>query len=54
MMVSSAQDTVHLNVMFKRNIAVLPLQKMDVLKHQLVNKSKPMQLAILVMSSIVR
>ena len=54
MMVSSAQDTVHLNVMFKRNIAVLRLQKMDVLKHQLVNKSKPMQLAILVMNSIVR
>ena len=53
-MVSSAQDTVHLNVMFKRNIAVLRLRKMDVLKHQLVNKSKPMQLAILVMSSIVR
>ena len=54
MMVSSAQDTVLLNVMFKRNIAVLLLQKMDVLKHQHVNKSKLMQLAILVMNSIVQ
>ena len=53
-MVSSAQDIVHQSVMFKRNIAVLRLQKMDVLKHQLVNKSKRMLLAILVMSSIVR
>ena len=53
MIIHSAQDTAQCNVMMKPSTYVLPLQKMDALKHQPVKQRKLITMEIIAMNNTV-